>query len=367
VSAVPDQTSDLSVFFAELDALGAEVRADCSQDDLDHLRRIERVGRACTALGWATSWMGPNLFSVLMLAQGRTTRWTTVAHHVSHGGYKRVPGVPARYTPDGFAKGARRFTQWLDVIHPEAWHVEHNRLHHARLGEPADPDFVQRNLDWLRDSDMPPAAKTALVALMASTWKWIYYAPNTFQELVKLQTGQRRSLKDPRAWLPVSPDGRQLWASMAPYAAINFALLPLAIGAVVGPGAAASAATNSLLAEWVTNLHTFLIITTNHAGDDVGAWENAPSDRQDFLYRQIVGSVNYRTGGDVNDLLHGWLNYQIEHHLWPDLSMLQYRKVQPKVKALCERHGVPYVQQSVFKRLRKTLRVMTGRETQAFA
>ena len=29
---------------------------------------------------------------------------------------------------------------------------------------------------------MPAAAKYTLVFLMASTWKWIYYAPNTLQE-----------------------------------------------------------------------------------------------------------------------------------------------------------------------------------------
>jgi fatty acid desaturase len=78
------------------------------------------------------------------------------------------------------------------------------------------------------------------------------------------------------------------------------------------------------------------------------------------LLRQIVGSVDYQTGGDAVDLLHGWLNYQIEHHLWPDLSPLQYRKAQPRLKALCEAHGVPYVQEPVWRRLRKTLDVMVG-------
>ena len=45
--------------------------------------------------------------------------------------------------------------------------------------------------------------------------------------------------------------------------------------------------------------------------------------------RQVLGSTNFRTGGDVNDFLHGWLNYQIEHHLWPDLSPRQLQFAQP--------------------------------------
>ena len=63
---------------------------------------------------------------------------------------------------------------------------------------------------------------------------------------------------------------------------------------------------------------------------------------------------------DVNDFLHGWLNYQIEHHLWPDLSMLSYQRSAPMVRAICEKHGVPYVQQNVFRRLKKTADIMVG-------
>ena len=32
----------------------------------------------------------------------------------------------------------------------------------------------------------------------------------------------------------------------------------------------------------------------------------------DFYLRAVIGSANFRTGGNVNDFLHGWLNYQIE-------------------------------------------------------
>ena len=79
--------------------------------------------------------------------------------------------------------------------------------------------------------------------------------------------------------------------------------------------------------------------------------------------RQIIGSTNYATGTDPIDFSHGWLNYQIEHHVWPDLSMLQYQKGAPKLKAICEKHGVPYVQENVFERLRKTVDIMVGKTT----
>jgi len=143
---------------------------------------------------------------------------------------------------------------------------------------------------------------------------------------------------------------------------VQFVILP-GLFWLVSPWAALSVLVNGLLAELVTNLHTFLVIVTNHAGDDLYRFVTPPRGKGDFYLRQVLGSANFRTGGAVNDFLHGYLNYQIEHHLWPDLPMAAYARAQPRVKALCERHGVPYVQGSVWTRLGKTVRIMVGAET----
>jgi hypothetical protein len=58
--------------------------------------------------------------------------------------------------------------------------------------------------------------------------------------------------------------------------------------------------------------------------------------------------------------LRSWLNFQIEHHAWPQLSMLSYQKSAPLMRAICEKHGVPYVQENVFIRLKKLADVMVG-------
>ena len=42
-------------------------------------------------------------------------------------------------------------------------------------------------------------------------------------------------------------------------------------------------------------------------------------------------------------LMTGHLSYQIEHHLFPDLPSNRYAEVAPRVRALCERYGLPYV------------------------
>ena len=105
------------------------------------------------------------------------------------------------------------------------------------------------------------------------------------------------------------------------------------------------------------------MIVPSHAASDLYRFTTPVANRNEFYVRQIIGSSNYRCGSDLNDFLHGWLNYQIEHHLWPDLSMRQYQQVQPRVKALCEKYDIPYVQESVFKRFLKLWKILLGVES----
>lgn len=368
-------TPDLSAFAAELTALRARVVSELGSKDLQHLYKIQRWGRVATVLGLATCWIVPNPVSAFLLAQGRFARWTMMGHHVLHRGYDAVPGVPENYTSRVFARGGRRLLDWLDVILPEAWDHEHNVLHHYRLGEDADPDLVERNLQWLRDSSLPNVLKVAIVAVLASGWRFLYYAPNTLAELQEARAKKAGDtsfvptggLLDPATWSPFDPRGRELWLRcFLPYILVHLILVPL-LFAPLGMMAMTNVLLNQLLAEWITNLQTFLVIVPNHAGLDVERFETAARGREAFFYRQVVGSVNYACGDDLTDFFHGFLNYQIEHHLFPDLPMQAYQKIQPEVKEICARHGIPYVQESVFTRLRKTVDIMIGRTSMRLA
>jgi fatty acid desaturase 2 (delta-6 desaturase) len=39
----------------------------------------------------------------------------------------------------------------------------------------------------------------------------------------------------------------------------------------------------------------------------------------------------------------GYLNYQIEHHLFPTMPQFRHPQIKDRVKALAERHGIPYI------------------------
>jgi len=356
---------DREALAKDLDAIYKEISERTNEDDFKHIKKMELWGRACSFLGYATAWIAPNPFSALLISQGSFTRWTQMTHPIVHKGYDKIKNIPERYTSKKFAQGWRRFIDWPDWITPAGWHQEHDILHHYNLGEKLDPDQLEHNLEWLRESKIPMPFRYLLIALFMGFWKIVYYTPRTHKELRISQARQNRE-PEPKltrlsAWSFFSPEGRALWfKSIIPYALFRFAFIP-ALFLPLGTAAAMSVLLTSLMAEVFTNLHTFLVIVPNHAGDDVMMFEEKGKGKGEYYLRQILGSVNYPTGTNFNDFFYGWLNYQVEHHLWPDASLAQYQYAQPKVVEVCKKHGIPYIQESVFKRLFKAIDIMVGR------
>ena len=371
---------DLAGFAAELDALRARLVANIGPADVAHLRRMELWGRVCTILGYATAWLFFNPLAAVLIAVGNVARWTIVAHHVLHRGYDAAPGAPPRYRSTVFARGWRRLIDWADWMYPPAWSHEHNQLHHFHTGQRDDPDLVERNAWITRLRVVPRPVKWAMLAFLFATWKWIYYAPNTLwayrqharsralapHERAALPTmGNAWRIVAPgeRLLLPVTRGGLELvWRCWLPYGLWRFGVLP-ALFLPLGTHAWRSVLLTSLLAEVIANVHSALIIVPNHAGDDLHRFDGGLRGRAEFYLQQVLGSVNYTGGRDVPDFLQGYLNYQIEHHLWPDLPALKYREAAPEVKRICARYGVPYVEESVFRRIRQLIRVMCGDAT----
>jgi fatty acid desaturase len=66
----------------------------------------------------------------------------------------------------------------------------------------------------------------------------------------------------------------------------------------------------------------------------------------DFLRRQVLTSRNVR-GGWFTDQLLGGLNYQIEHHLFPNLPRSNLPAAQRLVHAYCADHAITYAETSL--------------------
>lgn len=61
----------------------------------------------------------------------------------------------------------------------------------------------------------------------------------------------------------------------------------------------------------------------------------------DYLLLQTSSTVNFHTNW-IGRFLCSGLQYQIEHHLFPNLSHIYYPKASILVKDFCRKHGLPY-------------------------
>jgi fatty acid desaturase len=351
-------------------------------DSSKHFWMIYNISQFFYWLGLITLPLNPYyIFSWLSLCIGIFSKWTMIGHHVCHGGYDSNKYVNFNRKQFGIKTIYRRTVDWLDWWLIEAWNIEHNNLHHYYLGETDDPDLIEENLLMFRESNLPFFIKKLLIIPMSCVWKWVYYAPNTYKYFCLNNLRQKNKGEydivqkngyyryfTVMTWITdYSPWMNGFFKDvLLPYILFMFIIIPIFFVCItlifkcnISFG---NIYCNLLLSEVTTNIYSFIIIIPNHSGEDVYRFDTHVKPKSgEFYLRQIISSVNYSAGNDFIDFLHGWLNYQVEHHIFPDLNMLQYKYAMPLIKRICVKHSIPYIQENVFTRLSKTIDIMIGK------
>jgi fatty acid desaturase len=107
----------------------------------------------------------------------------------------------------------------------------------------------------------------------------------------------------------------------------------------------------ALVQQGLFGLYLGCTFAPNHKGMPVVA----DGEELDFLRRQVLTSRNVR-GSRVVDFVLGGLNYQIEHHLFPNMPRSNLRRAQPLVRAFCSQHNIPYAEATMFGAYAEALR-----------
>jgi fatty acid desaturase len=208
------------------------------------------------------------------------------------------------------------------------WLDKHNRHHANPNHEEHDPDIGESVLAFTTSHI---AARTGgLSRFIASYQAWLFFPMLCFEGLQLhvasvrslIQGGQRRYRRVEAALLSAHLLGYLVgvFVVLSPVKALAFIAVHQAIfGVYMGSSFA-----------------------PNHKGMAV----IAPGEQLDFLRRQVLTSRNVR-GGWFTDLLLGGLNYQIEHHLFPNMPRPNLRKAQGLVFQYCQEHDISYTQTSL--------------------
>ena len=346
------------------------------EKSLTHLQYIVNFNNIIFYTGFLFSFMKwTYIFPWLLMGLSLSSNWTTVSHHVIHGGYN-----DKKYNNFTYGTKLRRFIDWFDYILPEAWSCEHNVYHHYMLNEYSDPDNVQHNLIILRNMKVPYIIKYIIILFFAITWRLFYYSSNSYKyyKANKLKYTMKEEDFKQMTLFGIITNEWPLWINKMEY--FTCVLLPVLLYRfmcfiiiymcyyyfpnVFTYDYFCNVIINYIFADLFCNIHTFAIIVPNHSGSDMYLYKTSVKGKSDEWYlRQCISSTNYITGNNIIDYLQGWLNYQIEHHLFPNMSAYEYQIMQKDVEYVCKKYGIPYVSENVFIRLWKTIKIMTGCES----
>jgi len=209
----------------------------------------------------------------------------------------------------------------------EWWVGKHNRHHSNPNHEDLDPDISITALAFTPDQ---ASSKHGLVRLVARYQGWLFF-PLLLLEAAHLHLASAKAIWRGGSGRANLVEGLLLVAHLGVYLSVLWLVL-----------SPAQALAFIVVHQGLLGLYLGCSFAPNHKGMPT----LTEADELDFVRRQVLTSRNVR-GSRLVDWLLGGLNYQIEHHLFPNMPRPNLRRAQPLVRAFCVHHGLAYTEASL--------------------
>jgi linoleoyl-CoA desaturase len=224
--------------------------------------------------------------------------------------------------------------EWDNVCPSDQWKHGHNVVHHTWtnvLGKDRDIGYEIMRVTPKQPWNPVYLAQPIYNALLGLLFEWGVGVHEV--DFKKFQSGTAEDKANQLQML------KGTGAKAARQVAKDYVLWP----ALAGPGFVAVLVPN-IGANLIRNVWTYMIIFCGHFPQGVYVFDQADVEgetRARWYARQVLSSANIK-GSSAFHLFSGNLDFQIEHHLFPDMPSNRYQKVAPQVKALCARYRLPY-------------------------
>ncbi len=277
----------------EIDDIKQRYRAKLGPKDIAYIKGLRRNSRIFEAIGRGLLWVSPEpitfTLGVFFTFLHRNIESIEIGHNVLHGQYDYFPEIPQFH--------AHNF-KWKAPVDEEGWRREHNGLHHVHTNVfEMDPDL---NHGILRTNELTPWNKRHLFQVPI----YLFGAyPTMLYQFNAQNLGFGQKFRE-RAF----PEGNK-----------GYALVDTAGESDESLNKRHSRAIWRVLAKSTDAL--------KHKGH--------------WYLSQLESSVNFK-GSRRMSILWGHLNYQIEHHLFPDIPSHHYPDMAKEVKVVCKKYGVDY-------------------------
>jgi fatty acid desaturase len=288
----------------------------------NYTARISLTLAAFAATWWAFVWVGNSWFTTIIAAVMGLV-FTQVAFLGHDGGHQQVGRSKRTNDTLGIVAGdlliGLSYGWWLD---------KHNRHHSHPNHEGIDPDIGDGVLAFT--TRQAATRKGAISSFITRHQAWLFF-PLLTLEGINLHVASVGALmsRGPRRYRVIEVVLFSL--HVIGYLAVVFVVL-----------SPAKAVAFVAIHQAVFGLYMGCSFAPNHKG-----MPTFPRGRDiDFLRRQVLTSRNVR-GGWFTDFLLGGLNYQVEHHLFPNMPRPSLRKAQRIVRDYCGSLEITYTEASL--------------------
>ncbi len=327
----------------ELDEIRKDIENSRGAADEAYIRKVIKFQRGLSVAARATlfaSFFPPAwIAGTTMLSLSKIIENMEIGHNVIHGQWDWMNDPEVHSST----------WEWDLAATSESWKHSHNVVHHTWtniVGKDRDVGYgllrVTRDYKWKPKNLAQPAIYTLLALL--------FEYGIAFHDVDVSAVKKGRKTKA-RAKEQLGEMGRKIRKQVLK----DYVLFP----ALTGP-AFVSTLTANFTANVVRNLWSNAVIFCGHFPDGAEKFTMAEYEQEtpaEWYLRQMYGSANFK-GGKLMTFMAGNLNYQIEHHLFPDLPSNRYVEIAVRVEEICERYGIPYTTGNFLVQYGQTLRTM---------
>ncbi len=274
-----------------------------------------------------TTW--GNVFMWILMGFGMSGIGLSVMHDANHGSYSRNKSI-------NHAIGL--LINFIGGYHIN-WKIQHNVLHHSFTNiEGLDDDISKNNtlrLSPHQDRKSFHKYQIFYAPLLYSILSLYWFLGKDIEQVVKYSKEnlvQEQGLSFKRAAF-------EIFLTKLGYVGL-FIVLPMIFASV----AWWQSLLGFLLMHAICGQVLALIFQCAHIIEETDFFEPSKtgSMENNWAIHQMRTTANFANDNAVFSWFIGGLNYQIEHHLFPNICHVHYRDISKIVKSTAEEYGVPY-------------------------
>jgi linoleoyl-CoA desaturase len=225
------------------------------------------------------------------------------------------------------------------------WRVQHNVLHHTYTNVTGyDEDIDPGNL--LRFSPEQPLRK---VHKNQHIFAWFLYGFMTIKWILTKDYFQHaRYVKEDLLKTQGIPKGRVLAKLIA--SKVIYLTLTIGLPIYFSPMAWWGTVLCFFMMHYIAGLILACVFQPAHVipETDFPMPDEDGNIKQDWAVNQIRTTANFAMDSRLLSWYVGGLNFQVEHHLFPSVCHIHYKKIAPIVRQTAEEYGLPYYYHKTF-------------------